>query len=130
MKGVSSDATFNENFISQFNVLTGLRERWHVPHTKTMLDDTHGCVKTWKDMIVVRSTWCRLHHAPMDIELRGTNFLPSVLPRGFGYLEGEVKGSDSAVFTASPVRFYGQPVTNPSAKYIQSISTANCITLV
>ncbi|KAH7053456.1 multidrug resistance protein CDR2 [Macrophomina phaseolina] len=50
VKGVSSDATFNENFLSQFNPIG--KSNKDVP-MKTILDKSHGCVKPGEMLLVL-----------------------------------------------------------------------------
>lgn len=53
VKGVGSDAAFNENVISQFNVPQSIREGRHGPPLNTILQDSHGCVKPGEMLLVL-----------------------------------------------------------------------------
>ncbi|KAJ6184417.1 hypothetical protein N7519_005718 [Penicillium mononematosum] len=50
VKGVSSDATFNENVLSQFNLFGN---RGSKSPMKTILDNSHGCVKPGEMLLVL-----------------------------------------------------------------------------
>lgn len=45
VKGVGADAAFNENAISQFNIATQIKEKRQPAPLKTILEESHGCVK-------------------------------------------------------------------------------------
>jgi ATP-binding cassette subfamily G (WHITE) protein 2 (SNQ2) len=53
VKGVASDAAFNENFTSQYNISNGIKEGRHKPPLKTILDNSHGCVKPGEMLLVL-----------------------------------------------------------------------------
>lgn len=52
VQAMSADAAIHDNFTSQFNVPKLLRESRHKPPLKTILDNTHGCVKP-REMLLV-----------------------------------------------------------------------------
>lgn len=45
MRGVASGGVINENYLSQFNIPQKIKEGRGKKELKTILDDTHGCVK-------------------------------------------------------------------------------------
>lgn len=53
VKGVGSDAAFNENVASQFNIPTLVREARHGAPMRTILDNSHGCVKPGEMLLVL-----------------------------------------------------------------------------
>ncbi|KUJ19547.1 putative Brefeldin A resistance protein [Mollisia scopiformis] len=53
VKGIASDAAINESVGSQFNILNSIRESRHKQPMKTILDDTHGCVKPGEMLLVL-----------------------------------------------------------------------------
>lgn len=53
VKGVSSDATYNENILSQFNVVQSIRDLRHKAPLTTILDKSHGCVKPGEMLLVL-----------------------------------------------------------------------------
>ncbi|KAH7032172.1 ABC-2 type transporter-domain-containing protein [Macrophomina phaseolina] len=50
VKGVSSDATFNENILSQFNPIGKIGK---TPPMKTIIDNSYGCVKPGEMLLVL-----------------------------------------------------------------------------
>lgn len=53
VKAVSSDAAIQENAISQFNIPKHIQEGRHKPPMRTILDNTHGCVKPGEMLLVL-----------------------------------------------------------------------------
>ncbi|KAH8798615.1 ABC-2 type transporter-domain-containing protein [Xylogone sp. PMI_703] len=54
VKGVGADAAINENVGSQFNVLRAIKEARHgTTSLRTILDNTHGCVKPGEMLLVL-----------------------------------------------------------------------------
>ncbi|KAF3011465.1 hypothetical protein E8E14_004729 [Neopestalotiopsis sp. 37M] len=53
VKAISADAAIHENFASQFNIPKLVRESKHKPPLKTILDNSHGCVKPGEMLLVL-----------------------------------------------------------------------------
>jgi ABC-type multidrug transport system ATPase subunit len=53
VKGVGADAAFNENMGSQFNLARAFKEARQPAPLKTILDNTHGCVKPGEMLLVL-----------------------------------------------------------------------------
>ncbi|CAG8927351.1 unnamed protein product [Penicillium salamii] len=53
VKGLSADATVNENSISQFNAMTRMARRSKEMPTRTILENSHGCVKPGEMLLVL-----------------------------------------------------------------------------
>ncbi|KAL8762097.1 MAG: hypothetical protein Q9184_001842 [Pyrenodesmia sp. 2 TL-2023] len=53
VKGVGSDAAFNENVVSQFNIPRGIKASRHGPPLNTIIDNSHGCVKPGEMLLVL-----------------------------------------------------------------------------
>ncbi|KAI5924436.1 ABC transporter [Camillea tinctor] len=53
VKAVSADATIHENTGSQFNIFKQFTESRHKPALKTILNNTHGCVKPGEMLLVL-----------------------------------------------------------------------------
>ncbi|KAI4146618.1 MAG: hypothetical protein L6R39_003391 [Caloplaca ligustica] len=53
VKGVGSDAAFNENVLSQFNVPRNIKEGRHGPPLNTIIENSHGCVKPGEMLLVL-----------------------------------------------------------------------------
>ncbi|KAI4093844.1 MAG: hypothetical protein LQ344_002582 [Seirophora lacunosa] len=53
VKGIGSDAAFNENVSSQFNIPRNIKEGRQPPPLNTIIDDTHGCVKPGEMLLVL-----------------------------------------------------------------------------
>jgi ATP-binding cassette subfamily G (WHITE) protein 2 (SNQ2) len=53
VKGVGADAAINENFGSQFNFLNGIKEKKKKDPLKTIIDNSHGCVKPGECILVL-----------------------------------------------------------------------------
>ena len=53
VKGVGADAAFNENVLSQFNIPLHIKESRHAPPLKTILDNSHGCVRPGEMLLVL-----------------------------------------------------------------------------
>ncbi|KAL8848252.1 MAG: hypothetical protein Q9221_006725 [Calogaya cf. arnoldii] len=53
VKGVGSDAAFNENVSSQFNVPRNIKESRQPPPLNTIIDNSHGCVKPGEMLLVL-----------------------------------------------------------------------------
>ncbi|KAL9602839.1 MAG: hypothetical protein Q9219_001534 [cf. Caloplaca sp. 3 TL-2023] len=53
VKGIGSDAAFNENVLSQFNLPQNIKEARHAPPLKTIIEDSHGCVKPGEMLLVL-----------------------------------------------------------------------------
>ncbi|KAK3387976.1 ABC-2 type transporter-domain-containing protein [Podospora didyma] len=53
VQAVSADAAIHENFLSQFNVPKLAKESRHKPPLKTILDNSHGCVKPGEMLLVL-----------------------------------------------------------------------------
>lgn len=50
---ISSDAAIHENALSQFNIPQLAKEKRHKPPLKTILDNSHGCVKPGEMLLVL-----------------------------------------------------------------------------
>lgn len=53
VEAVSADAALHENVVSQFNIPKLVRESRHKPPLKTILDNSHGCVKPGEMLLVL-----------------------------------------------------------------------------
>lgn len=53
VKGVGSDAAFNENVVSQFNLPQNIKEGRQGLPLNTIIDDCHGCVKPGEMLLVL-----------------------------------------------------------------------------
>lgn len=53
VKGVNSDAAYNENVLSQFNFIQSIKELRHKASLNTILDNSHGCVKPGEMLLVL-----------------------------------------------------------------------------
>lgn len=53
IKGVGTDAAFNENVLSQFNIPNKIKEGRHKPPLKTIVENSHGCVKPGEMLLVL-----------------------------------------------------------------------------
>ena len=53
VKAISADAAIHENVTSQFNVPKLVKESRHKPPLKTILDNSHGCVKPGEMLLVL-----------------------------------------------------------------------------
>ncbi|MCJ1429433.1 hypothetical protein MMC29_007347 [Sticta canariensis] len=53
VKGIGADAAFNENVLSQFNIPQKVKESRHRPPLKTILDNSHGCVRPGEMLLVL-----------------------------------------------------------------------------
>ncbi|KAL2012450.1 hypothetical protein VTN00DRAFT_5168 [Thermoascus crustaceus] len=53
VEAISSDAAINENVLSQFNIPQLVQEARHKPPLKTILKDSHGCVKPGEMLLVL-----------------------------------------------------------------------------
>ena len=53
VKGVGAGAAFNENIQSQFNIPVLIKEKMHGPPLKTILENSHGCVKPGEMLLVL-----------------------------------------------------------------------------
>jgi len=53
VKGVGSDAAFNENVLSQFNIPQLIKESRQGASLKTIIDNSHGCVKPGEMLLVL-----------------------------------------------------------------------------
>ncbi|EFQ32652.1 ABC-2 type transporter [Colletotrichum graminicola M1.001] len=53
VQAVSSDASIHENVLTQFNIPKLVKESRHKPPLKTILDNTHGCVKPGEMLLVL-----------------------------------------------------------------------------
>lgn len=53
VKGVAADAAIHENIFSQLNLPLLIREATHKDPLKTILDQTHGCVKPGEMLLVL-----------------------------------------------------------------------------
>lgn len=53
VKGIGSDASFNENITSQLNIIQLIREARQKAPLNTILDNTHGCVKPGEMLLVL-----------------------------------------------------------------------------
>jgi ABC-type multidrug transport system ATPase subunit len=53
VQAVSADAAISENVISQFNIPTLFQESRRKPPLKTILDNSHGCVKPGEMLLVL-----------------------------------------------------------------------------
>ncbi|KAL4784857.1 ABC-2 type transporter-domain-containing protein [Aspergillus varians] len=53
VKGIATDAAFHENVGSQFNLPARVRERRGKPLLKTIIDNSHGCVRPGEMLLVL-----------------------------------------------------------------------------
>lgn len=53
VKGVGADAAIQENYGSQFNPLNGRKEKKQAKQLKTLIDNSHGCVKPGEMLLVL-----------------------------------------------------------------------------
>lgn len=53
VKVMGADAAFNENVGSQFNIYRLINEKMHGPPLKTILENSHGCVKPGEMLLVL-----------------------------------------------------------------------------
>jgi ATP-binding cassette subfamily G (WHITE) protein 2 (SNQ2) len=53
VKGIGADAAINENVGSQFNFLNGIKEKKTKDPLKTIIDNSHGCVKPGEMLLVL-----------------------------------------------------------------------------
>ncbi|KAI9742696.1 MAG: hypothetical protein M1818_003837 [Claussenomyces sp. TS43310] len=53
VKGVGADAAFNENVGSQFDIPSHIREARHQAPQKTIIENSHGCVKPGEMLLVL-----------------------------------------------------------------------------
>lgn len=53
VEALSTDAAIHENAISQFNIPTKIRESRQKPPLRTILDNSHGCVKPGEMLLVL-----------------------------------------------------------------------------
>ncbi|PKS10106.1 hypothetical protein jhhlp_001856 [Lomentospora prolificans] len=53
VKAISADAAIHDNLLSQFNVLQKIKDSRHKPPLKTILDNSHGCVKPGEMLLVL-----------------------------------------------------------------------------
>ena len=53
VKGIGSDAAFNENVLSQFNIPKLISEGRQKTPMRTIIDDSHGCVKPGEMLLVL-----------------------------------------------------------------------------
>lgn len=53
VEALSTDAAIHENVLSQFNIPTKVRESRHKPPLRTILDNSHGCVKPGEMLLVL-----------------------------------------------------------------------------
>jgi ABC-type glutathione transport system ATPase component len=53
VKGVGADAAINENVGSQFNIPRNIKEARHGAPLKTIIDNSHGCVKPGEMLLVL-----------------------------------------------------------------------------
>jgi len=53
VKGVGADAAFNENVLSQFNIPKLIGESRQPAPLKTIIEDSHGCVKPGEMLLVL-----------------------------------------------------------------------------
>ncbi|OIW29306.1 hypothetical protein CONLIGDRAFT_633466 [Coniochaeta ligniaria NRRL 30616] len=99
VRAVSSDLAIQENALSQFNIPRMVQQSRHKPPTKTILDNSHGCVKPGEMLLVLGRPGS------------GCTTLLSILAnktRGYAAVEGQVHyGSMDA---AEAERYRGQIV--------------------
>ena len=53
VKGIGADSAINENALSQFNILQQIREGRQKAPLKTIIDNSHGCVKPGEMLLVL-----------------------------------------------------------------------------
>lgn len=53
VKGIGADAAINENVGSQFNIPRAIQEGRHAAPLKTIIEDSHGCVKPGEMLLVL-----------------------------------------------------------------------------
>lgn len=53
VEALSTDAAIHENVLSQFNIPTKIRESRQKPPLRTILDNSHGCVKPGEMLLVL-----------------------------------------------------------------------------
>ncbi|KAI9729390.1 MAG: hypothetical protein M1834_006914 [Cirrosporium novae-zelandiae] len=53
VKGIGADAAINENFVSQFNIPRIITDARHATSLRTILENSHGCVKPGEMLLVL-----------------------------------------------------------------------------
>lgn len=53
VEAISADAAIHENVVSQFNIPKLVKESRHKPPLKTIIDNSHGCVKPGEMLLVL-----------------------------------------------------------------------------
>ncbi|KAG9232537.1 putative Brefeldin A resistance protein [Amylocarpus encephaloides] len=53
VKGIGAEAAFNENVASQYNFMNGVRDKKMPTPMKTIIDNSHGCVKPGEMLLVL-----------------------------------------------------------------------------
>ncbi|KAL2054657.1 hypothetical protein ABVK25_004960 [Lepraria finkii] len=101
VKGISADASLNENVLSQFNVPQMLKESRHKPPLKTILEDSHGCVKPGEMLLVVGRPGAGC-----------TTLLKMLSNRRSGFAEVNGKVSFGSLSEKDAERYRGQIVIN------------------
>ncbi|KAL4785058.1 ABC-2 type transporter-domain-containing protein [Aspergillus varians] len=101
VKGIATDAAFHENVGSQFNLPARVRERRGKPLLKTIIDNSHGCVRPGEMLLVLGRPGAGC-----------TSLLKILANRRLGYAQvtGEVRYGTMTADEAKPYR--GQIVMN------------------
>lgn len=101
VKGVGADAAFNENQRSQFNIPQKIREARQPAPLRTILDQTHGCVKPGEMLLVLGrpGSGC-------------TTLLKMLSNRREGYAEVDGDVSFGSMDTKEAAKYRGQIVMN------------------
>ncbi|KAJ5533875.1 hypothetical protein N7527_000129 [Penicillium freii] len=101
VKGIEMDAAFHENVGSQFNILALVKESRGKPLLKTIIDNSHGCVKPGEMLLVLGRPGAGC-----------TSLLKILANRRLGYAQvtGEVRYGSMTADEAKPYR--GQIVMN------------------
>ena len=101
VKGVGADAAFNENALSQFNIPLHIKEGRHAAPLKTILEDSHGCVKPGEMLLVLGRPGAGC-----------TSLLKLLSNRRLGYAEVNGSVSFGSMDTKEAEHYRGQIVMN------------------
>jgi ABC-type multidrug transport system ATPase subunit len=101
VKGIATDAAFHENIGSQFNIPARVKESRGKPLLKTIIDNSHGCVKPGEMLLVLGRPGAGC-----------TSLLKILANRRLGYAQvtGEVRYGSMTADEAKP--YIGQIVMN------------------
>lgn len=101
VRGVGADAAFNENVLSQFNIPQHIKESRHGAPLRTILEDSHGCVKPGEMLLVLGRPGAGC-----------TSLLKILSNRRLGYSEVDGSVSFGTMDAKAAERFRGQIVMN------------------